>query len=61
MSIVISVKRTLVELRCENNPPVILGTPAQKTAVVSLQPNRGIRGPKGDATVIDIIDLGEFN
>ena len=61
MSTWISVKRTLVEVRHENNPPVILGTPAQKTAAVSLLPNRGVRGPKGDATVIDIIDLGEFN
>lgn len=48
MSIAISVQRTLVELRHENNPPVVLGTPAQKTAVVSLTPNRGFRGKKGD-------------
>ena len=48
MSVSISVSRTLVELRHENNPPVILGTPAQKTAVVTFQPSRGFRGEKGD-------------
>ncbi|UUV43187.1 hypothetical protein RCCWILLIS_15 [Rhodobacter phage RcCWillis] len=48
MTISISVGRTLVELRHENNPPVVLGTPAQKTATVSLTPNRGFRGEKGE-------------
>ena len=48
MSVSISVSRTLVELRHENNPPVILGTPAQQTAVVTFQPSRGFRGEKGD-------------
>ena len=48
MSVSISVSRTLVELRHENNPPVVLGTPAQKTAVVTFEPNRGFRGEKGD-------------
>lgn len=51
MSISISVSRTLVELRHENNPLVVLGTPAQRAAVVTLEPSRGFRGEKGERGV----------
>lgn len=48
MAITLNVSRTHVELTCENNPKVILGSPAQKAAAVSLTPNRGLRGEKGE-------------
>lgn len=50
MSIQLTINRTLVELQHENNPPVVIGTMAQNTAIVTLEPNRGLRGPAGSAS-----------
>lgn len=56
----ISSDRSLRDIQQTSSRPVVLIQPAPRTVAVSLTPNRGARGEKGDASVIENIDLGEF-